>query len=646
MISVNKVSVYFGGTALFKDISFRINKGDRIGLVGRNGAGKSTMLKVLSKDLEIDEGALSYDGEVRVGILRQDLEFNQDRTLMEEVESAFVELKKVESRLEVVNNQLAERTDYESEQYMKLIEESNTLNDRFDMLGGFTFRADIERVLIGLGFKAEDFNKLCSQFSGGWRMRIELARLLLQRNEVMLLDEPTNHLDIESIIWLENFLKSYPGAVVLVSHDKTFLNNVTNRTIEISLGRVYDYKQPYSKYLELRKEQREQMMAAQKNQEKEIKQKEELIERFRYKASKAAFAQNLIKQLDRMDRIEVESEDVATMNVRFTVAQQPGKIITEAEHAGKSFGEHKVFSDANFIVERGEKIAFVGQNGQGKTTMVRMMLGELLYDGKITMGHNVKVGYFAQNQAELLDGNKTLLQTVEDEANEETRKKARDLLGAFLFSGEDVDKKVKVLSGGERGRLAMCCMLVQPFNVLIMDEPTNHLDIQSKNVLKQALNNFGGTLIVVSHDRDFLDGLVEKVYEFREGRVKEFLGGVNYYLEEREMANFREVEMRNKLKKEESAPSEQALSYAEKKQLDKDIRKASNQLSKVERQISDLESSIEDFDEQLASDTEGKLASDPDFFAMYEESKKDLEEAMERWEEIEETLEVLKAKRV
>ena len=521
MLSANNIAVVFSGETLFSGVSFKINKGDRIGLAGKNGAGKTTLMKVLSGDLRPDEGALSYDGDVKVGILRQDIDFEDRHTLLGEIESSFTEIKRIEKRLAEVNRELETRTDYQSDSYTRLIEELNDLTHKFDLAGGYTFAGDIERILMGLGFDREDFDKDTSLFSGGWRMRIELAKLLLQKNDILLLDEPTNHLDIESIIWLEDFLNKFPGGVVLVSHDRTFLDNVTNRTIEISGGRIYDYKQPYSKFLELRQEIREKQIATRKNQENEIKQTKQLIERFRYKATKAAFAQSLMKRLEKTELIEVDTDDVAAMNLKFQVDSPTGKVVFRAENVCKTFDDtyrkidrdgheievkyepKQVLRGINLEVERGDKIAFVGKNGQGKTTFVRCLLGQINYQGTIEKGHNVHLGYYAQNQKESLDLEKTLIQTIEDEATEAMRPKARDLLGSFLFSGDAIDKKVKVLSGGERGRIALCKLLVRPFNVLLMDEPTNHLDIRSKAILKEALKSFDGTLILVSHDRDY-----------------------------------------------------------------------------------------------------------------------------------------------
>ena len=549
MLNIHNLSVSFQGEYLFQEISFRLGAGDRIGLIGKNGAGKSTMLKIIAGEQEYDSGQIAKDKDLRIGFLKQDIDFIQGRTVLDEAYQAFEEIKKLEAKMNEINHQLATRTDYESDSYTELIQELTDVTHQYEIIGGYNYEGDTEKVLLGLGFKREDFEKLTDTFSGGWRMRIELAKLLLQNNDILLLDEPTNHLDIESIIWLESFLNSYPGCVILVSHDKMFLDNVTNRTIEISLGRIYDYKKPYSKYLELRGELRAQQLAAQKNQQKEIEQTEKLIEKFRAKASKASMAQSLIKKLDKVNRIEVDEDDNAVMNISFPVSVQPGKVVVEAEHVGKAYGKHQVLEDINLLIERGSKIAFVGQNGQGKTTLAKIIIDEISHSGNLKLGHNVQLGYFAQNQADYLDGEKSIYDTMVDAANESNRAKVRDMLGSFLFRGDEVDKKVKVLSGGERNRLALCKMLLQPFNVLVMDEPTNHLDIKSKNVLKEACKNFEGTLIIVSHDRDFLQGLTSTVYEFRNKKIKEYLGDIDYYLEQRKLEDMRAVEKRDKVPK-------------------------------------------------------------------------------------------------
>ncbi|NJB36644.1 ABC-F family ATP-binding cassette domain-containing protein [Croceivirga sp. JEA036] len=628
MLNIHNLSVSFGGEYLFNQISFRLNPGDKVGLIGKNGAGKSTMLKLLSKEMPLDEGTIASDKDVKIGFLKQDLDFEEGRTVLEESYQAFKDIKDLELKLDYINNQLAERTDYESEGYNQLMIDINDVTHRYEILGGYNYQGDTEKVLLGLGFKREDFDKQTTTFSGGWRMRIELAKLLLQSNDVLLLDEPTNHLDIESILWLEQFLKGYVGAVVIVSHDKMFLDNVTNRTIEISLGRIYDYNKPYSAYLELRSEIKEQQRAAQKNQEREIQQAERLIEKFRAKSSKASMAQSLIKKLDKMERIEVDQDDNSVMNVRFPISVNPGKVIVELDELGKNYGSKKVLEDVSMLVERGSKIAFVGQNGQGKTTLAKIIVGELAYSGNLKLGHNVQIGYFAQNQAEYLDGNKTILDTMIDAANETNRSKVRDILGSFLFGGDDVEKQVKVLSGGERNRLALAKLLLQPFNVLVMDEPTNHLDIKSKNVLKQALNHFEGTLLLVSHDRDFLQGLTDKVYEFKDGNIKEYLGDIDFYLEQRNVEDFRSIEKRSKENVAATAPKAQN-DYKEQKR----IKSLKNKLSTLEKNIAKLEKQIADYDHNLLMDYEGTIAK-PDFFDTYNGCKKKLEDYMADWEEV------------
>jgi len=623
------------GTDLFSGITFKLNKGDRIGLIGKNGAGKSTLLKVLSKDIESSAGTMAFDKDIQIGFLRQDIDFVAGRTILEEAYQAFEEIKSIELKLETINNQLATRTDYESEEYSQLIIDLTDLTERYELLGGYNYQGDTEKILQGLGFQREDFDKLTDTFSGGWRMRIELAKLLLQNNDILLLDEPTNHLDIESIIWLENFLKSYAGAIVLVSHDKMFLDNVTNRTIEISLGQIYDYKKPYSQFLLLRGEIKEKQLQAQKNQEKEIKQKQLLINKFKAKASKASMAQSLMKQLDKVELIEVDQDDNATMNVRFVISKEPGKIVVEAEKISKSYGEKQVLENVDLLIERNSKIAFVGQNGQGKSTLAKMMVGDIPFDGHLKLGHNVEIGYFAQNQSEHLPPEKTVLEIMEDAATDGNRMRVRDMLGAFLFGGDAVDKKAKVLSGGERNRLALCKLLLSPFNVLIMDEPTNHLDIASKNVLKEALRQFNGTLILVSHDRDFLQGLTTTVFGFKDKVIKEYLGDIDYFLEQHKMENLREAEKRTVLKVDKSVLKKQnELS----KEQDKKLRKLKNKLTKIESQIGHLESEILKIDTQLAENYD-EVSSKPNFFENYKAKKAQVEILMSDWELIEEEVE-------
>jgi len=627
MLNVHNLSVAFGGEYLFEKISFRLNGGDRVGLIGKNGAGKSTLLKLLVKDMSLDTGIISMEKDIKIGFLRQDIDFEQGRTVLEESYQAFTALKELESKLDTINQQLAERTDYESEGYNQLIIDLSDITHHYEILGGYNYQGETEKVLLGLGFKRRDFDKKTDTFSGGWRMRIELAKLLLQSNDVLLLDEPTNHLDIESIIWLEQFLNGYSGAVMIVSHDKMFLDNVTNRTIEISLGRIYDYNKPYSKFLLLRAEIKEQQTNAQKNQEKEIQQAERLIEKFRAKSTKASMAQSLIKKLDKMERIEVDEDDNAVMNVCFPVSITPGKVVAEIDSLSKSYGENHVLSDINLLLERDSKTAFVGQNGQGKSTLAKIMVGELAHEGNVKLGHNVQIGYFAQNQAEYLDGSKTVLDTMIDAANEKNRSKVRDILGSFLFRGDEVEKFVKVLSGGERNRLALAKMLLQPFNVLVMDEPTNHLDIKSKNVLKQALQNFEGTLILVSHDRDFLQGLTNKVYEFKDKKIKEYLGDIDYYLEKRKVQDFRAIEKKQAQKRVVSNKKKATNSFEDQKRL----KSLKNNLSSVESKISQLEKELAEIDHQLLLDYDKTIAQ-PNFFDSYQQKKKNLESLMQRWE--------------
>ncbi len=632
MLNVHNLSVSFMGTDLFSGITFKLNKGDRIGLIGKNGAGKSTLLKVLSKDIETSGGTLAFDKDIRMGFLRQDIDFVAGRTILEEAYQAFVEIKEIEGKLDEINTQLATRTDYESDEYSQLIIDLTDFTERYELLGGYNYQGDTEKILQGLGFQREDFDKLTDTFSGGWRMRIELAKLLLQNNDILLLDEPTNHLDIESIIWLENFLKTYSGAIVLVSHDKMFLDNVTNRTIEISLGQIYDYKKPYSEFLVLRAEIKEKQLQAQKNQEKEIKQKQHLINKFKAKASKASMAQSLMKQLDKVELIEVDQDDNKAMSLRFAISKDPGKIIIEAENLSKSYGDKHVLSNVNLLIERNSKIAFVGQNGQGKSTLAKMMVNDIPFEGNLKLGHNVEIGYFAQNQSEHLPPEKTVLEIMEDAATDGNRMRVRDMLGAFLFGGDAVDKKAKVLSGGERNRLALCKLLLAPFNVLIMDEPTNHLDIASKNVLKQALNQFKGTLIVVSHDRDFLQGLTSTVYGFKDKVIKEYLGDIDYFLEQHKIENLREAEKRTVVKVDKT--SQKSTTQQGSSAQEKDLKKLNNKLSRIETEIADLEKEIEKIDIELAQNYE-EVSSQPNFFENYKDKKAAVDALMADWEKVE-----------
>ncbi len=636
MLNAHNITVSFAGEDLFSGITFKLNAGNSIGLVGKNGAGKSTLLKVIANEQEYRAGTIAIEKDISIGYLKQDIDFEEGRTVLDETYEAFKEIKSIELKLEKVNSELATRTDYESEYYHDLMHDLDELSHRYELIGGYNYQGNTEKILQGLGFQQQDFNMLTGTFSGGWRMRIELAKLLLQEHDILLLDEPTNHLDIESIIWFENFLKGFNGAIVMVSHDKMFLDNVTNRTIEISLGKIYDFKKPYSQYLLLRNEIKEKQIQAQKNQEKEIKHTEQLINKFRAKANKASMAQSLIKKLDKVERIEVDVEDNSVMNVRFPVSIVPGKIIFEAENLAKNYGENQVLENVDLLIERNSRIAFVGQNGQGKSTLAKMMVNEIDYDGNLKLGHNVEIGYFAQNQSEYLNGNITVLQTMEDAASDGNRIRVRDMLGGFLFRGDDVEKKVKVLSGGERNRLALCKMLLSPFNVLIMDEPTNHLDIASKNVLKRALKQFEGTLILVSHDRDFLQGLTEKVYEFKDSVIKEYLGDINYFLEQHNLDNMREVEKRTKIKidnKENNGGKKNFQNAKQKKQYQ-------NKLSKIEAEISKLEKEVVNDDAEIL-DNFDKVSADKHFFRNYQAKKDRVEELMASWEEVQEKVDQL-----
>ena len=752
MLNIHKASIFFQGEPLFSDITFRLGNGNRIGLIGKNGAGKSTLLKVISGEIEASSGQIAKEKDVNIGFLKQDLDFEFGRTVLEESYLAFSEIIAIEKQLSFINTQLAERTDYESADYSQLIVDLNDLQHQYEIIGGYSYQGTTEKILQGLGFLREDFNKLTDTFSGGWRMRIELAKLLLQNNDILLLDEPTNHLDIEAIIWLENFLKNYAGAIVIVSHDKMFLDNVTNRTIEISLGKIYDYPKPYTQFLVLRNEIKTQQLASQKNQAKQIAQTEKLIEKFRAKASKATMAQSLIKKLEKVDRIEVDKDDNSVMKLSFPISITPGKVVIEATNISKNYEDLSVLKNISLSVDRDSKIAFVGQNGQGKSTLAKIIVGDIKSEGFVKLGHNVQIGYFAQNQAEYLDGSKTVLDTMIDAANEKNRSKVRDILGSFLFKGDDADKFVRVLSGGERNRLALAKLLLQPLNVLIMDEPTNHLDILSKNVLKVALSKFEGTLllvshdrdflqglvnkvyefrdkklkeyldgsktvldtmidaanernrskvrdilgsflfkgddadkfvrvlsggernrlalaklllqplnvlimdeptnhldilsknvlkvalskfegtlILVSHDRDFLQGLVNKVYEFRDKKLKEYLGDIDYYLEEKKVENLREVELKTKIKVDK--PLSNKLSYDNQKKL----KSLKNKLSKVESKIGLLENEIKDLDNKL-EDNYDKFAKEDGFFDNYQSKKSQLNILMKDWELIQNDL--------
>lgn len=636
MLSIHNISIYFGGRLLFQDLTFRLHPGDRVGLIGKNGAGKSTLLKLLAGLIQPDTGVVALDKAIGIGLLKQDIEFDRGKTVLEEAYEAFGDLKALEKKLEEINVQLASRTDYESEAYHNLMVDLNETTHRYQLLGGYDYQGNAEKVLLGLGFGRSDFAKRTDTFSGGWRMRIELAKLLLQNHEVLLLDEPTNHLDMDAMIWLEQFLKNYPGAVVIVSHDKMFLDNVTNRTIELALGGMYDSRKPYSQHLAFREELRTQQLAAQKNQEKQIQHTQQLIEKFRAKASKAAMAQSLIKKLDRMERIEVDEEDASRLNIQFPLSVQPGKVVIDIRHVSKKYGEKTVLHNIHFLVERGDKIAFVGQNGQGKTTLAKIIVDQLEHEGFVKLGHNVQLGYFAQEQAGYLDGKQTVLEAAVEAANDGNRPQVQDLLGAFLFRGDEVEKPITVLSGGERNRLALVKLLLQPFNVLVMDEPTNHLDISSKNVLKKALQNFPGTLILVSHDRDFLQDLVSKVYEFKNQQVKEYLGDITFYLEERNVKTLRDIERAEKpalpLPKENSQPL-----YEKQKK----IKTLQNKLNKIEADITRLEGEIAQAEQKMAAHTPG-LMNDVAFFETYQTHKQQLQELMAVWENTHKSIDALR----
>lgn len=635
MLNIYNLSIAFQGDYLFQAVSFKLIGGDRVGLIGKNGAGKSTLLKIIANEIEYDSGQIATEKKLKIGFLKQDIDFKHGRTLLEESYEAFSELKKIENQIDSINQELASRKDYESETYHQLMIDLNEVQHQYEILGGYRYKGQTERILQGLGFKRNDFNKLTDTFSGGWRMRIELAKLLLENNDILLLDEPTNHLDIESIIWLESFLKNYLGALVIVSHDKMFLDTITNRTIELSMGKLYDYSKPYSEYLEFRKLIRAQQLAAQKNQNKQIEQTQKLIDKFRAKASKASMAQSLIKKLDKIERIDVDDEDNSLMHLSFPVSVTPGKIIAELKDVSKHYGKLHVLNNIDLQISRDSKIAFVGQNGQGKSTLAKILVGDTNCTGYFKLGHNVQIGYFAQNQAQYLDGKKTVLDTMIDAANKSNRAKVRDILGAFLFRGDDVDKYVSVLSGGERNRLALAKLLLQPLNVLIMDEPTNHLDIKSKNVLKDALIKFQGTLILVSHDRDFLQGLANIIYEFKDNKIKEYLGDIEFFLEQRNLENLREAEKSDMQIREKSIkPKNQ--SYNDQKQL----KALKNKLNKVESQISQLEKEIKNIDIELEINYI-ETVSDPKFFDKYKDKKNQLDHLINQWEVLQTQMETL-----
>ena len=648
MISLDNLTVSYGGWTLFDNISFLINPKDRIGLVGKNGAGKTTLLRIITGEQQPTTGAVTLNGDCTIGYLPQTMRVADTTTLAEETAKAFEEVLRLEAEIEDLTREIAERTDYESPEYEQLLHRLNDAQDHYHILGGETRDADIEKTLLGLGFKRSDFGRATSEFSGGWRMRIELAKLLLRRPSIFLLDEPTNHLDIESIQWLEDYLKNYNGAVLLISHDRAFLDNVTNRTVELSLGKITDYKVSYSKYVVLRAERRAQQVAAYENQQRLIEKTEEFIEKFRYKPTKSNQVQSRIKQLERLDRLEIEEEDLATLNIKFPPAPRSGQVVAEINEAGMSFGEKHVFSGANFVIEKGDKIALVGRNGEGKTTLARMLIGQLTpTEGSIRLGANVNIGYYAQNQDDLMDGEFTVYDTLDRVAVGDIRTRLRDILGAFLFRGEDIDKKVKVLSGGERARLAMARMMLEPRNLLVLDEPTNHMDMRSKDILKNAIMKYDGTVVVVSHDREFLDGMVEKVYEFRDGGVKEYLGGIYYFLEKRKLESLQEIERRDVPSKtvlktagaaDESKPAASGkLSYEQRKEQEKQIRKLKKAVETVEAELAGIERQIAEYDAKFAAAAEYNEAD----YKAYNELKNRYEHQMHEWEKASYELEII-----
>ncbi len=647
MISLDKISLNFGGFDLFKEISFLINPKDRIGLIGKNGAGKTTLLKVIKGIDPPSSGSIGLPKDTTIGYLPQQMKLSDSRTLKEETTLAFEQLISIQQKISLLNTQVSEDEDYHSDNYLKKLDQIHELNERFNILGGDNYEAELEQTLIGLGFERSDFNRPTSEFSGGWRMRVELAKLLLKKPDVFLLDEPTNHLDIESIQWLEDFLKNYNGAIVLVSHDKAFIDAVCNRTIEISLGRITDQKMNYSRFIEWKKEQQEIQLAAYKNQQKQIEDIENFIERFRYKATKAVQVQSRIKQLDKIDRLEIEEVDNSALKISFPPAPKSGRVVVEAENISKSYDKLLVLNDIDFKIELGEKIAFVGRNGEGKTTLARIIMQELEHEGTLKLGHNVKIGYFAQNQAQLLKEDLTVFETIDAIAVGEVRTKIRDILGAFLFSGEDADKKVKVLSGGEKTRLAMIKLMLEPVNFLVLDEPTNHLDIRSKEILKNALFNFNGTVLVVSHDREFLDGLVDRVYEFRNKKAKQHLGGIYEFLERKKIESLKELEINNISKKAEKTNgtkvnTNQELSFQEQKEIGRTISRLEKQVEKTELEVQTIEEESAKLDRLLSS---SEKLEDHSIFDKYENLKKKLKTAMEEWEKQHEDLEMWKLKK-
>jgi ATP-binding cassette, subfamily F, member 3 len=648
MISLDKISVRFGGFDLLRESSFLFQPDDRIGLIGKNGAGKTTLLKLIAGIAEPTSGRVNIPKGTTIGYLPQEMKIIDRNTLLEETMLAFEEIIQLEKRLFRLNNEISLATDYHSEDYLKKLDQITELNEYYSILGGDNYQAELEQTLVGLGFDRNDFHRPTSEFSGGWRMRVELAKLLLKKPDIILLDEPTNHLDIESIQWLENFLKNYNGAVMLVSHDKAFLDAVCNRTLEIALGKLTDQKMNYSGFVKWKMEQREIQLAAYRNQQKMIDETEKFIERFRYKATKAVQVQSRIKQLEKIDRIEIEEKDNSELKIQFPPAPRSGRVVAEAKDITKSYGHHVVLNSIDLTVENGEKIAFVGRNGEGKTTLVRIILDEIQHEGKLELGHNVKIGYFAQNQAQLLNENLTVFETIDEIAVGGARTKIRDILGAFLFPGEDVDKKVKVLSGGEKSRLAMIRLMLEPVNLLVLDEPTNHLDMQSKEILKDALIHFSGTVIVVSHDREFLDGMVSCVYEFRNKKIRQHLGGIYDFLQKREMESLEDLNAvnknattkRNNRKKEKH--ENQGLNYEERKVVTKTISRIEKKVSDYEELIEELEAEISEMDQRLSS---SEVVNDPSVFKKYDNLKEGLKKNMENWEKEHKELEDWKLKK-
>ena len=639
MISLDNLTISYGGWTLFDGVSFLINPKDRIGLVGKNGAGKTTLLRVITGEQQPTEGSVTINGECTIGYLPQQMRVADTTTLVAETAKAFDEVLRIEADIERLTTEIASRTDYESKEYEELIHRLNVANDRYHILGGDTREADIERTLLGLGFKRSDFERPTREFSGGWRMRIELAKLLLRRPSIFLLDEPTNHLDIESIQWLEEYLKNYNGAVLLISHDRAFLDNVTTRTVELSLGKIYDYKVPYSKFVELRAERRAQQMAAYQNQQRLIEKTEEFIEKFRYKPTKSNQVQSRVKQLERLERIEVDEEDLSRLNIKFPPAPRSGQIVADIKGVGKAFGQKRIFADAEFTIERGQKIALVGRNGEGKTTFARMLIGELEpSEGEIKIGANVNIGYYAQNQDDLMDGEFTVFDTLDRVAVGDIRTRLRDILGAFLFRGEDIDKKVKVLSGGERSRLAMARLMLEPYNLLVLDEPTNHMDMRSKDILKSALQKYDGTVVVVSHDREFLDGLVDRIYEFRDGGVREYLGGIYYFLEKRKLESLSDIERKDKPAATATTKSNDIgkLSYEQRKEQERLLRKLRKAVESIEQELADVERQIAEYDARFAVATEYNA----DDYAKYNTLKEHYDHLMHEWEKASYELEI------